>query len=65
MAPMAEFTKADTCSRCGIRRLTLELKQLGIVVRLCDDCYWGNESQEPAQNERAADQDYGGRRRSP
>lgn len=33
----------DTCNRCGLRRRTRELEEQGIVIRLCDDCYWGSE----------------------
>jgi hypothetical protein len=33
----------DSCNRCGLRRRTRELEREGIVVRLCDDCYWGKE----------------------
>lgn len=33
----------DTCIRCGLRRVTRELEQQGITIRLCDDCYWGSE----------------------
>lgn len=54
MAPMAEFAKADTCSRCGLKRLTLILEQQGIVIRLCDECFWGKEPLEPAGEATAA-----------
>lgn len=51
MAPMAAFTTTDTCGRCGLRRLTKALEDTGTVIRLCDDCYWGQESaaEEPVQ----------------
>lgn len=54
MAPMAEFAKADTCSRCGLRRLTLMLEQQGIVIRLCDECFWGQDPQKLAEEATAA-----------
>ncbi|HEU5171651.1 MAG TPA: hypothetical protein VFU46_13975 [Gemmatimonadales bacterium] len=31
----------DTCTRCGLRKVTLELQERGVILRLCDDCYWG------------------------
>jgi hypothetical protein len=34
----------DTCARCGLQRATRALEARGITVRLCDDCYWGNEN---------------------
>lgn len=52
MAPMAEFTATDTCARCGLRRLTQTLEEKGIMIRLCDDCYWGRErvpAEEPVK----------------
>jgi len=33
----------DTCARCGLRRATRELEAKGVLIRLCDDCYWGKE----------------------
>lgn len=44
MAPMAAFTTTDTCERCSLRGLTRALEEKGTVIRLCDDCYWGQES---------------------
>ena len=38
-----EVKDADSCHRCGLRQRTRELEQQGIVIRLCDDCYWGRE----------------------
>lgn len=38
-----EVKDTDSCHRCGLRRRTRELEQQGIVIRLCDDCYWGRE----------------------
>jgi hypothetical protein len=59
MAPMAEFTTSDTCARCGLRRLTLALEQRGIIIRLCDDCFWGNQPAKPAEKLPAAAQGKG------
>lgn len=50
MAPMAEFTTTDTCARCGLKRLTKTLEEKGTAIRLCDDCFWGQEPAEPAEN---------------
>jgi hypothetical protein len=36
----------DSCHRCGLRRRTRELEAQGIVIRLCDDCYWGREEDD-------------------
>jgi hypothetical protein len=40
-----DIKPTDTCNRCGLRRATRELEERGISLRLCDDCYWGRESQ--------------------
>ena len=39
----------DTCARCSLRRATREVEAKGEFIRLCDDCYWG---QEPASQDR-------------
>jgi hypothetical protein len=54
MAPMVEFTTTDTCARCGLKRLTKSLEEKGTPIRLCDNCFWGQETTEPAENEPAA-----------
>jgi hypothetical protein len=33
----------DSCHRCGLKRRTRELEAEGMIIRLCDDCYWGRE----------------------
>jgi hypothetical protein len=33
----------DSCHRCGLKRRTRELEAEGIIIHLCDDCYWGRE----------------------
>lgn len=38
---MASDYPGDSCSRCGLRRYTRELEQHGVIIRLCDECYWG------------------------
>jgi len=44
--PQTGETKAsDTCNHCGLRRATKALEEHGTEIRLCDDCYWGQESQ--------------------
>lgn len=40
-----ESKAIDTCGRCGLRRATKELEDRGVQIRLCDDCYWGQETQ--------------------
>ncbi len=42
---MQEIHPADTCSRCGFRRVTRELEEKGLKIRLCDDCFWGRETE--------------------
>ncbi len=29
------------CERCGLRAVRHELEKEGIILRFCDDCYWG------------------------
>jgi hypothetical protein len=48
--PAPDFQPQDTCSRCGLRRATKALEEQGIQIRLCDDCYWGQETQPPAKS---------------
>lgn len=38
-----QIEPTDTCARCGLRRATRELEARGVFIRLCDDCYWGQE----------------------
>jgi len=45
---MAEIAITDTCTRCGLKRLTRALDEQRIIIRLCDDCYWGKEPEEKA-----------------
>ena len=50
--PQPGETKAiDTCGRCGLRRATKELEERGVQIRLCDDCYWGQETQPPVRTD--------------
>ena len=46
-----ETKVTDTCGRCGLRRATRELEEQGVQVRLCDDCYWGQETQPPVKTD--------------
>ncbi|GEM_PF-6580634 len=39
---------APVCERCGLRQVRYELERRGIVVRFCDECYWG-ELEAPAE----------------
>jgi hypothetical protein len=49
--PTPEFQPQDTCSRCGLRRATKALEEQGTKIRLCDDCYWGEETQPPTKSD--------------
>ncbi len=40
-----QISSAESCARCGLKRATSALEEKGIFVRLCDDCYWGKDSQ--------------------
>ncbi len=51
---MIQIQPTDTCSRCGLRRVTRALEEKGITIRLCDDCYWGQEVNATAAGEHAA-----------
>lgn len=33
--------ETQTCPRCGLRTVEHELEQHGVVMRFCDECYWG------------------------
>ena len=32
------------CERCGLREVRHELEQKGVIIRFCDECYWGEIS---------------------
>ncbi len=49
--PSPEFQPQDTCTRCGLRRATQRLEERGITIRLCDDCYWGQEPEAPEKTD--------------
>ena len=38
--PIPDYTSTDTCSRCGLPRVTRELEEQGMAL-LCDDCRTG------------------------
>lgn len=48
---MKKIEATDTCHRCGLRRATRELEEQGISIHLCDDCYWGQESDSARESE--------------
>ncbi len=50
--PIKDFQPEDTCNRCGLRRATRELEERGVSIRLCDDCYWGQEQPPEPENSR-------------
>ena len=29
------------CERCGLREVRHELERRGVIIRFCDECYWG------------------------
>lgn len=33
------------CERCGLREIRHELEQKGVIIRFCDECYWGEISE--------------------
>lgn len=33
------------CERCGLREVRHELEQKGVIIRFCDECYWGEISE--------------------
>ncbi len=39
----AEIKPTDSCSRCGLRRASRTLEEQGVIIRLCDYCFWGKE----------------------
>jgi len=43
------------CERCGLREVRHELEQRGVIIRFCEECYWG-EFQEPDRAEPQPDQ---------
>ncbi|HLJ59247.1 MAG TPA: hypothetical protein VKZ50_05900 [bacterium] len=48
--------KPSECDRCGLRAVRHELERNGIIMRFCDDCYWGEVSEagtEPTTQEPA------------
>jgi len=42
------------CERCGLRAVRRELERHGIIMRFCDECYWGEVERE-APEESAAE----------
>jgi hypothetical protein len=39
----------SACERCGLREVRHELEKKGIMIRFCDECYWG-ETGVPADS---------------
>ncbi len=33
------------CERCGLREVRHELERRGIIIRFCDECYWGEAAE--------------------
>ncbi len=36
------------CDRCGLREVRHELEKKGVIIRFCDECYWGEMSENAA-----------------
>ncbi|MHB8731125.1 MAG: hypothetical protein ACYDAB_04980 [bacterium] len=32
------------CEKCGLREVRRELEKQGVVIKFCDECYWGEIS---------------------
>jgi len=45
------------CDRCGLRVVRRELEQAGVIMRFCDECYWGETGSDvsPAEPTRNAE----------
>ena len=35
------MTELPVCERCGLRVVRHELERQGVIMRFCDECYWG------------------------
>ena len=33
--------KYEACTKCGLREIRHELERKGIIIRFCEECYWG------------------------
>jgi hypothetical protein len=33
------------CEKCGLREVRHELERHGVMIRFCDECYWGEISE--------------------
>ena len=43
------MTRVPTaCEQCGLREVRHELEKQGVIIRFCDDCYWGEISESGA-----------------
>jgi hypothetical protein len=31
----------SACEQCGLREVRHELEKKGVIIRFCDECYWG------------------------
>ncbi len=51
--------KYEACEKCGLREVRHELEKKGVIVRFCEECYWGEiEDMGPeaaSREERAAE----------
>jgi hypothetical protein len=36
------------CERCGLREVRHELEKKGVIIRFCEECYWGEISEPDA-----------------
>ena len=37
------------CERCGLREVRHELEKKGVIIRFCEECYWGEISEPEAK----------------
>jgi hypothetical protein len=44
----------SACERCGLREVRHELEKKGVIIRFCDECYWGEISEPGAARDSAA-----------
>jgi len=41
------MTTQTACERCGLRTVRKELERDGVVMRFCEECYYGEAGEEP------------------
>jgi hypothetical protein len=33
------------CEKCGLREVSHEFEKKGVIIRFCEECYWGEISE--------------------